>query len=141
MSGLSGLQQNLGLCVLFSALGGILEIFGTACLAYPAARILQCFEWTDWQLKGCLAGNIIFQILASLSGNLFATWFGPVSIVGPIFFAAQLLANLFLFWLVLGIEAFSKEMQIGSYVIVIAVALLLDTVRLLKNIPKHLKSS
>jgi Protein kinase domain len=126
MSGISGLEENMAVCVVFSALGGILEVFATACLAYPAARILQGFEWTDRQLKACLAANIFFQVLASISGNLFATWFGPVSIVGPIFFAAQLLANLVLFWIVLGIESFSREMQIGTYIIVVAVVLLLD---------------
>lgn len=45
--------------------------------------------------------------------------------MGPIFFAAQLLANLFVFWIVLGLEAFSKEMQVGTYVIVVAVVLLI----------------
>ena len=45
--------------------------------------------------------------------------------VGPIFFAAQLVANLVIFWIVLGLENFTKEMRIGTYVIVIAVTLLL----------------
>lgn len=48
----------------------------------------------------------------------------PVA-VGPIFFAAQLLANLVVFWIVLGLEAFSREMQIGTYVIVVSVILLI----------------
>ena len=46
-------------------------------------------------------------------------------LAGPVFFAAQLVANLVVFWLVLGIENFTKEMQVGTYVIVVAVALLL----------------
>ena len=45
--------------------------------------------------------------------------------VGPLFFAAQLVANLIIFWIVLGLENFTKEMQIGTYVIVVAVTLLL----------------
>lgn len=49
----------------------------------------------------------------------------PFVAVGPIFFAAQLLANLIVFWIVLGLEAFSREMQIGTYVIVVAVILLI----------------
>jgi hypothetical protein len=48
-----------------------------------------------------------------------------LNLVGPIFFAAQLLANLVVFWIVLGLEAFSREMQIGTYVIVVAVVLLI----------------
>ena len=65
-------------------------------------------------MKGCLVLNVFLQIVASLSGNLFATWFGPVSIVAPVFFAAQLLANLVVYWIVLGLEAFSHEMQSES---------------------------
>jgi hypothetical protein len=126
-AGIPGLEQNIFICVTFAALGGILEVFATVCLAYPAARIAQGYEWSDAKLKACLAANIFFQILASLSGNLFAPWYGPVSIVGPIFFAAQLLANLVMFWRVLGIEAFSREMQIGTYIIVVSVVLLLDS--------------
>jgi hypothetical protein len=57
-----------------------------------------------------LALNIVLQIVASLCGNLFATWLGPVSIVAPVFFAAQLVANLVVYWIVLGLEAFSHEM-------------------------------
>ena len=57
-----------------------LQVFATAVLAYPAARILEGYEWTDWQLKQCLAVNIILQILASISGNLLGPGFGPVSI-------------------------------------------------------------
>jgi hypothetical protein len=86
--------------------------------------MLEGYEWTDKQLKGCLVVNVILQIVASLCGNMISTWYGPVSIVGPIFFAAQLLANLVVFWLVLGLEAFSHEMQIGTFVIIIAVILL-----------------
>jgi len=124
MSGLQ-LDQSIPICSVLAAFGGILEVFATAVLAWPAARIAQGIEWTDAELKGCLAINIIFQVLASLAGNLFATWFGPVAIVGPIFFAAQLLANLVVFWKVLGLEAFSREMQIGTYVVVVAVILLI----------------
>lgn len=89
------------------------QVFATAVLAYPAARILEGHHWSDWALKGCLALNIVLQIVASLSGNLFATWFGPVSVVAPVFFAAQLLANLVVYWIALGLEAFSHEMQSG----------------------------
>jgi hypothetical protein len=64
------------------------------------------------------------QIAASIAGNLMSTWFGPVSVAGPIFFAAQLIGNLIIFYSVLGIENFTKEMQIGTYVVVVAVALL-----------------
>lgn len=99
-------------------------MFSTAVLAYPAAQASEGIYWSDGALKLALAANLFFQICASMSGNLISTWFGPISITGPIFFAAQLLSNLLIFWIVLGLESFTKEMQIGTYVIAVAVALL-----------------
>jgi len=68
-------------------------VFATAILAYPDAREKQGIKVSPVMQRFALTGNVVFQILASLSGNLFATWFGPVSLVGPIFFSAQLVAN------------------------------------------------
>lgn len=45
--------------------------------------------------------------------------------VGPIFFATQLIANLVVFMSILGLESFSREMRIGTYVIVVSVVLLI----------------
>lgn len=44
---------------------------------------------------------------------------------GPVFFASQLIGNLVIFWVVLGLESFTKEMQVGTYVVCIATVLLL----------------
>ena len=115
---------SIPLCATFAAVGGILEVFATAVLAWPAARILEGYNYSDGHLRFALATNIVLQIVASLCGNMLSTWYGPVSIVGPIFFAAQLLANLIVFWKVLGLEAFSETMMIGTFVIVISVILL-----------------
>jgi hypothetical protein len=65
-----------------------------------------------------------FQILASLACILFATWFGPVSLVGPIFFSAQLEANMIIFGFVLSLENLRIEMHLGTYVIVVSTILL-----------------
>lgn len=119
------LPQSIPICAALSGAGGILEVFATAVLAYPAAKIAEGYAWSDLALQVCLGINIVLQIMASLSGNLFATWYGPVAVVGPIFFAAQLLANLIVYYVVLGIEAFSKEMRIGTYIIALAVTMLL----------------
>mmetsp|Transcript_39179 Transcript_39179/g.94734 ORF Transcript_39179/g.94734 Transcript_39179/m.94734 type:complete len:610 (-) Transcript_39179:494-2323(-) len=115
---------SIPLCATFAAAGGILEVFATAVLAWPAARMLEGYKYSDGQLRCALATNIVLQIVASLCGNMLSTWYGPVSIVGPIFFAAQLLANLIVFWVVLGLEAFSFSMNIGTFVIVVSVILL-----------------
>lgn len=83
---------------------GVLEVFATTILAFPDAREKQGYEVSARTQRLALAGNVVFQILASLSGNLFATWFGPVSLVGPIFFSAQLVANMIIFGFVLSLE-------------------------------------
>mmetsp|Transcript_25236 Transcript_25236/g.38850 ORF Transcript_25236/g.38850 Transcript_25236/m.38850 type:complete len:529 (+) Transcript_25236:64-1650(+) len=116
--------QNIALCVVLSAIGGILEVIATAILAYPDAQAKEGNKWTDRTLRLCLVGNLFFQILASIIGNLFAPWFGPVSIVGPIFLSAQLVANMVIYGYLLGLECFTKDMKIGTGVIVTAAILL-----------------
>lgn len=49
-----------------------------------------------------LAGNLGLQAIGSLFSHLIATWFGPVSVVVPIYYAATLLSNMFIFGIVLG---------------------------------------
>lgn len=90
---MSSFPQSAPLTYSLAALGGVLEVFATAILAYPDAREKQGIKVSNIVQRLALTGNVTFQILASLSGNLFATWFGPVSLVGPIFFSAQLVAN------------------------------------------------
>jgi hypothetical protein len=76
---------------------GILEVFATAILLYSDAREKQGYEVSALTQRLAFIGNVVFQILASLAGNLFATWFGPASLIGPIFFLAQLVANMIIF--------------------------------------------
>mmetsp|Transcript_1007 Transcript_1007/g.1409 ORF Transcript_1007/g.1409 Transcript_1007/m.1409 type:complete len:564 (+) Transcript_1007:132-1823(+) len=116
--------QNIGLCIILSAVGGILEVIATAILAYPDAKAKEGNKWNVRTLRLCLVGNIFFQLLASLIGNLFAPWFGPVSIVGPTFLSAQLVANMVIYGYLLGLESFTKDMKIGTSVIVTAAILL-----------------
>ena len=115
--------QNLGLCLLLSAIGGVLEVLATAALAYPDAKE---GEWSKnpWRIRVCTFINLVFQILASVVGNLLAPWYGPVSIVGPTFLSSQLVANMIIYGHVLGLESFTKDMRIGTCVIVTAAILL-----------------
>jgi hypothetical protein len=53
-----------------------------------------------------------------------APWYGPVSIVGPTFLSAPLVTNMVLYGSVLGLESFTKDMRIGTCVIVTAAILL-----------------
>lgn len=118
------LEQSLPLCYALSAIGGILEVGSTAVLAVPDAREKEGVELPWWLPKVALASNVIMQLLGSLSSNLFATWYGPVSVVAPIYFSATLVTNLIIFGTLLGLEYFNKIMIIGTYIIAIGTVLL-----------------
>ena len=83
-------------------------------------------EQNTWQLPTS-SGPLTFSLVPFLlsSATSCPCIHTTLPVVGPIFFAAQLLANLVVFWIVLGLEAFSREMQIGTYVIVVSVVLLI----------------
>jgi hypothetical protein len=116
--------QNVPLCLLLSAMGGIMEVFATVILAVADTQTKAGIKWSDFELRMALAGNVILQVSASMVGNLLAPWFGPVSLVGPTFLAAQLLANMLLYGVVLGLENFTKDMRIGTYIIAVGAVLL-----------------
>jgi len=116
--------QSLPMCYALSAIGGILEVGSTAVLAVPDAREKEGVHLPWWLPKVALASNVIMQLLGSLSANLFATWFGPVSVVAPIYFSATLLTNLIVFGFILGLEYFTRIMMVGTYVIAIGTILL-----------------
>ncbi|KAL7548573.1 hypothetical protein ACHAWF_018867 [Thalassiosira exigua] len=117
-------EQSLPLCYALSAIGGILEVGATAVLAVPDEREKEGATLPWWLPKVALASNVIMQLLGSLASNLFATWFGPVSVVAPIYFSATLVSNLIIFGFLLGLEIFDKIMIIGTYVIAIGTVLL-----------------
>jgi hypothetical protein len=120
---LEHLQQSLPVCCSLAALGGILEVGATAVTAVPAVREKEGIEMKWWTYLMALAGNIGLQAIGSLLSHLIAPWFGPVSIVVPFFYSATLLSNMFVFGVLLG-EEFTKNMKVGTYVIVVAVILL-----------------
>lgn len=119
------IAQSLPLCILLSALGGAIEVAATAVLAHREANERKTGkEWGKVAQLMALGCNVALQLLSSIVGNLFSTWYGPVSIVGPIFLSSQLLANMLVFGWLLGLESFNKDMRIGTYVVVTAVVLL-----------------
>lgn len=120
---LEHLKQSLSVCCSLAAVGGILEVGATAVTAVPAVREKEGIEMRWWTYLMALAGNIGLQAIGSLLSHLIAPWFGPVSIVVPFFYSATLLSNVFVFGVLLG-EEFTKNMKVGTYVIVVAVILL-----------------
>eukprot|EP00550_Attheya_septentrionalis_P013591 CAMPEP_0198305860 /NCGR_PEP_ID=MMETSP1449-20131203/58123_1 /TAXON_ID=420275 /ORGANISM="Attheya septentrionalis, Strain CCMP2084" /LENGTH=481 /DNA_ID=CAMNT_0044008403 /DNA_START=457 /DNA_END=1902 /DNA_ORIENTATION=- len=117
-------EQNVPICLTLSAVGGIMEVFATALLAVADAQTKAGIKWSRCGMRLALIGNVVLQLSASMVGNLLAPWFGPVSLVAPTFLAAQLLANMVLYGVVLGLESFTKDMRIGTYVIVVGAILL-----------------
>jgi hypothetical protein len=117
--------QSVPICLALSVMGGAVEVLATAVLAFQDADERQKGKnWSLFARRAALAMNVILQLISSLVGNLFATWFGPVSLVGPTFLCSQLVANMFVFGYLLGLESFTKDMRIGTYVVVLAVVLL-----------------
>ncbi|KAL7451202.1 hypothetical protein ACHAWC_003029 [Mediolabrus comicus] len=116
--------QSLPLCYGLSAIGGILEVGSIAVLAVPDEREKEGIDIPRWLSFVTLAANVIMQLLGSISSNLIAPWFGPVSIVAPIYFSATLLSNLVIFGIILGLEFFDRIMIVGTYVIVVGTVLL-----------------
>lgn len=115
-------EQSLPLCCSLAALGGVLEVAATAVTAVPAVREKQGIVMKWWVQYLAIAGNVALQAVGSLFSHLIATWFGPVSLVVPFFYSATLLSNMLIFGL-LG-ERFTKNMRVGTHVIVVAVILL-----------------
>lgn len=115
-------EQSLPICCSLAALGGLLEVAATAVTAVPAVREKEGIALKWWIQWLAIAGNVGLQAIGSLLSHLIATWFGPVSIVVPFFYSATLLSNMLIFGL-LG-EHFTKNMRVGTHVIVVAVILL-----------------
>ena len=121
---LLSMEQSLPICCSLAVIGGVLEVGATAVTAIPAVREQEGKKLSPMLYWLALAGNVSLQLMGSLTSHLVATWFGPVSIVVPFFYAATLLSNMLIFGAMLGLEFFTKNMQVGTYVIVCAVILL-----------------
>ena len=117
-------EQSVPICLGLAAAGGAIEVLATAVLAYQDAQEKEGRKWTRMARYAALTLNILLQLSSSAVGHLFAPWFGPVSLVGPVFLSSQLLANMVVFGILLGLEMFTKDMRIGTYIVVIAVILL-----------------
>ena len=116
-------DQSLPICIALSAIGGVLEVIATAVTAIPAVREKEGRHVPKYVQFLAVAGNVALQTLSGFFSALFATWYGPVSIVVPFFYSSTLLSNMLIFGVLLN-EPFDKNMRVGTNVIVIAVILL-----------------
>eukprot|EP00980_Cylindrotheca_fusiformis_P008103 scaffold1727_cov133-Cylindrotheca_fusiformis.AAC.6 len=116
-------EQSLPICIALASIGGILEVAATAVTAIPTVREKQGIPVSTFWRWMAVATNVALQTISGFFSALFATWYGPVSIVVPFFYSSTLLSNMVIFGLFLG-EEFNKPMQVGTHVIVLAVILL-----------------
>lgn len=116
-------EQSLPICIALASIGGILEVAATAVTAIPTVREKQGIVVSKFWRWMAVGGNVALQTISGFFSALFATWYGPVSIVVPFFYSSTLLSNMVIFGLFLG-EEFNKPMQVGTHVIVLAVILL-----------------
>ncbi|MGK3737667.1 MAG: hypothetical protein ACI90V_004514 [Bacillariaceae sp.] len=114
--------QSLPICCTLAALGGALEVAATAVTAIPAVRAKEGIEISKFMNWFWIVCNVTLQLLGSVLAHLFATWFGPTSMVVPFFFSSILLCNITIVGLLK--EPFNKNMRVGTFVIVVSVILL-----------------
>lgn len=116
-------EQNLAACLILSAIGGMMGVLATAILAYPDAQKVRGNPWSPCAQHMALLLSLLFQVGIAIA-TIAATWYGPVSIVVPTSSSAQLLFNMGMFGVILGLESFTKSMRVGAYVVVLAAILL-----------------
>jgi len=110
--------------MILSALGGILNVFATAFLAYPEAQQkTKGKTWSKCSLRTALVLNLVFQ-LANSGVNVVASWYGPVSTVIPTTVGSQLIFNMIMFSAILRLEPIGKDARVGTYITLVAVILL-----------------
>ena len=92
-------------------------------IAYPKARFEKTGkEQSKWAKRGYVALSIIFQLINS-AFTVFASFFGPVSIVIPTSVSAQMLSNMVIFR-ALRLEGFSNDVRVGTYIVALAAIVL-----------------
>ena len=115
-----GITPSVPVCIGLSALGGVLEVASTMFQAYPEYRKKLGHVYTPCQEKLFGVGFGGLMAFASVS-YVAGSWFGPVSIAVPSIMVSKLLGNLCFMGVILRMEDFTKEQQIGTYCITCAI--------------------
>lgn len=121
-----------------------MQVMAILVLAYPQyQKTVKNVQYSDSFESLLVPMNIGLQILLGFV-NTASTWYGPVSIVIPVRVSAQLLFNMFFFG-GLGIENFTKDVKVGTYIVVLGALLLpivgptaqegQDAIQLFEHIP------
>ena len=118
--------QNLFLCLLISALGGIFASSSNAVVVHMSRRQKRHELSNKLHKVTMMLEFIFFTGLCNLCFFL-APWFGPVSISWASYTASRLLSNMVLIGFIMGHERIDKSGQIATMVIVAGVIYLVIT--------------
>lgn len=111
--GLLSFEPSLPTCIGLSALGGLLEVTSTMCLAFPEYKAKLGRPYGKCTQRVLLAVNLALMGVASVL-YVVGSWFGPVSISVPTVMVSKLLSNLVIMGLVLRMADFTKAQQVGT---------------------------
>ena len=119
------LSPSLPGCIGLSALGGLLEVISTMCLAYPEYKAKLGQPYSACTQKLLLLANLLLMGIASLL-YIVGSWFGPVSLSVPTVMVSKLVGNMAIMGAVLKMTDFPKEQQVGTFCIAMAILTLPD---------------
>lgn len=116
-------KQSLFLAILLSSLNGFFCVLANFCLSYPDYLAKKGRQpWPGYKTSYGVLANFALQTLSEV-GSV-ATWFGPVALTVPVGLGSMLLFNMFFYGFLVPIDHFSRDMRVGTLIIVIAVVLL-----------------
>ena len=125
--GLGMHDGGLAYCIALSVLGSFSYVCGIMSLAYPAF-LVEHHRGGEPFSRCSQAGFLGLYFLGqsgALAFPLVGSWYGPVSIALPVYQATMLLWNMAIMQ-ALGMEKFRKHQAVGTEVIVVATAMLID---------------
>ncbi|KAL1503476.1 hypothetical protein AB1Y20_011960 [Prymnesium parvum] len=114
------IEPSTTACIGLSALGGLLEVTSTMCLAYPEYKKKKGATYSQCQDRLMMVANLGLMGIASIA-YIVGSWFGPVSLAVPTIMVSKLLCNQIIMGAVLRMDSFSREQQIGVYCITCAI--------------------
>lgn len=116
-------STNVPLALLFTVLGAIALVLSTAVIAVP-------FRWEEsgekkytrkfWLIIQTISVLLQFPLEWTLS--LVASFWGPTSIIVPVYETSYLLVNLVVFSWILKLEKNNKNTMIGTFLMVVSIA-------------------
>ena len=116
-------EQNLLYAIVLASLGGMFQVLSVLILAYP--EHLKQTRGKDFKkpMRGVLVPINVFVQLFNGAATTGAAIFGPVAIIMPVTVSSQLLFNILIFGS-LGMEEFGKDVQVGTFIVVLGAVLL-----------------